>query len=90
MRFDEQKTITTYHCDRCKDKIYQGESARHLRMNRWPVTFKNHLGHMQTFHIKIEGKEAGEREADHDFCLDCACLIIKTAIEEGEFNHDNT
>ncbi len=88
--------IYTYHCDRCKEKIYEGDRERLFpdRMNSWPVTFKNHLGHMQTFHIVIQTKEE-ERNCDRilsgsHYCLDCAKEIITKTIEMGEFTYDNT
>lgn len=87
--------IHIFHCDRCKEKIFEGEKERFFpdRMNNWPVTFENHLGHMQTFHIKIQTKEE-ERNCDRvpvnsHFCLDCALTIIKNAIQNGEFSNDN-
>lgn len=87
--------IHIYHCDRCKEKIFEGNQDRQFpdRMNSWPVTLENHLGHRQTFHIKIETKEQNRstnRENDSHFCIDCALTIIKTAMSEGEFSYDPT
>lgn len=87
--------IHIFHCDRCKEKIFEGDKQRFFsdRMNKWPVTFKNHLGHMQTFYITIDNKDTAQsafKGPESHFCLDCAKEILQTAMNEGEFTYDNS
>lgn len=94
MHQSKETCIHTFYCDRCKEKIYEGDKQRYFpdRMNSWPVTFKNHLGHMQTFHVVIQTKEQNRStniENDSHYCLDCAKLILQTTIAMGEFTYDN-